>query len=409
MLNLLQLSGDQTWPNLLPILALKPATVTFLSSNDENQRFRRRIDAIQKTCQIMGVDFQLQLIRTASEFPTIDDCRVALKDHAVDCINLTGGTKPMSIAAAELATLNHIPAFYLDTRRTQNPIEAYDSFGIHVRDQLIAALPQIVSQITVAHALKANDFPIQTNFKAPNENWIQFSIQAAQLRLNVEADKAIKEALEVLRKQLMGDKKEMLKKQALRNALQQPIVARAGSPWHQYLLAANDAQLIQRIETNSTGLDEFLLLHDDPTTTPADNLRKTADRTFKLLEGTWFELAVLDHLRRQSEFSDIAWSVEADHAQDHTASSRGETDLVAFNAKTLNLHFVSCKTSGPHDRSLEHIQGLRNRASKEGGQYSKAELWIFRPKSEQNRQDLTDHCNEQKVELRIFSDSKPHA
>ncbi len=36
------------------------------------------------------------------------------------------------------------------------------------------------------------------------------------------------------------------------------------------------------------------------------------------------------------------------------------------------------------------------------GQFSKAELWIFRPKTESHRRDLENHCSEQKVELRVF-------
>jgi hypothetical protein len=103
-------------------------------------------------------------------------------------------------------------------------------------------------------------------------------------------------------------------------------------------------------------------------------------------------------------FSDIRWSVEADKSTDPAAGSKGETDLVAFNPETFNLHFLSCKTGGPHATALEHIQGLRRRATKEGGESAKAELWIFRPRSEDHRRDLESHCREQGVTFRVFTE-----
>jgi hypothetical protein len=401
-MHLLQLAGGQAWPNLLAILALRPTSVTYLTSSDTKQDYRRGIEAIQDACRSLGVTVDHRIISTPTKEPTTDECRESLKTLVPDCINLTGGTKPMSLAAYDIATSKGIPSFYLDTRRKHSPAESVNPQAASLRDRINEAFPNIVASLKVQIALKANGFPIPTHFKTPPEHWIRFAVRAAQLRQSLQADLEIAQAIGQLRAQLMGNGSDMPKKGALRRVLQIPITATTASHWHQYLLAASDEGILQLTDTTTADRQEFFLLQHDPVTTAADTLRSLANETFKLLEGVWFELAVLDHLKQKASFSDIAWSVEADHLQDPAASSRGETDLVAFNTVGGSLHFISCKTSGPHQSPLDHIQGLRNRATKEGGQFSKAELWIFRPKTESHRRDLENHCSEQKVELRVF-------
>lgn len=406
-MHLLQLAGGQAWPNLLPILALEPTFVTFLTSSDPNQDYLRSIEAIRDACLAAGFKFNFKVVPTTSKDPTTNECRMILGELAPDCVNLTGGTKPMSIAAYELAQHKSIPAFYLDTRRKSSPCEAVNSISSAINDRLNHALPAIVSKITVPIALKANGFPVPPYFKSPPKNWMDFSVRAAELRQDPEADTEISKAVSNLRRQLMGNDGDMPRKGKLRSVLQHPISAPIDSHWAKYLLAASAAEIIQLTESDVPGCLEFLLLRVDPTDAAADQLRSLANETFKLLEGIWFELALLAHLQQKSSFTDISWSVEADHLQDPAASSRGETDLVAFNAAGLSLHFISCKTSGPHAAPLDHIQGLRSRATKEGGNFSKAELWIFRAKSDAHRKDLENHCKAQGVTLRVFTDIQP--
>ena len=408
-MHLLQLAGVQVWPNLLPILALKPSTVTFLTSADHNQNYRRSLGNIQKACLALGVEFHLQTLSTQDGNPTTEECRHTLKNLTPDCINLTGGTKPMSIAAYDLAQHTGIGAFYLDTRRSFHPIETVCGLSSGFFDPDSWNLPGIVARITVPIALKAHGFPVPDHFEFPAGNWTAFSLQAAKIRMDPEADHEISSAIIQLRTQLMGTSSSMPRKGQLRKVLKIPISARPGSAWHRYLAAAGEEGIILAAAPATPSIQEFFLLTENPATTPSEQLGSLATKTFKLLEGIWFELAVLHHLQQKSTFSDICWSVEADHLQESTASSRGETDLVAFNTTEFSLHFISCKTSGPHSAALDHIQGLRRRSTKEGGAYAKAELWIYRPKSSKQRIDLENHCKEQNVALRIFTELSDQA
>ena len=403
-MHLLQLAGNQAWPNLLPILALKPTSVTFLTSADPNDGYSRSINAIQSACIDLGVRFSLQTLSTRAGNPTTDECRQLLKNLSPDCINLTGGTKPMSIAAYDLARQKNIPAFYLDTRRKNKAVEIVGGPLSQFTSHDAWDLPALVARITVPVALKANGFPVPAHFKTPPDHWVAFSIQAAEIRKDLIADQEIAKAIGALRHVLMGTDSNMPKKAQLRRVLQIPITPPTDSAWHRYLTAAAITGIIQATDNGASNHPEFLLLHEDPLTTDAEPLRSLANDAFKLLEGIWFELALIHRLQQKSSFSDIRWSVEADRLQEPSASSRGETDLVAFNSSQLALHFISCKTTGPHGSSLDHIQGLRQRASKEGGKFSKAELWIFRAKTQDQRRDLESHCIAQNVTLRVFTD-----
>lgn len=402
-MTLLQIAGGQTWPNFLPLLGYRPQTVIFLTSKDPDGKFSTSIDHLRQAAALVGIQIQFRLISTSTSEPTLKECREALlklQNEPIDLINLTGGTKAMSTAAHHFACERKIPSFHIDTRRSAQP---FDDFATAPHPVPFPDLAEISQKIDVRLALKAQGFPVPASFKTPTIDYLGFATTAAQIRSNEADGKQIAASIATLRNSLCDERSNFLRKGKLRSALQRPITATPGSPWHTYLLAAARHGIIQQLEP----APEFLLVTLDPVTAPTDALTSQAESHFKLLEGIWFELAVLAHLRTKSSFSDICWSVEADHTIDENANSKGETDLVAFNHNSLNLHFISCKTSGPHSSPLDHIQGLRRRATKEGGEFSKAELWIFRPKSENHRADLENHCREQKVTLRIFTEQAP--
>lgn len=394
-MHLLQLVGAQVWPNFLSILAFKPNKVTFLTSLDTEGQFARSVANLAVASKEAGHSFEYHIIKTESREPSIAECSRAVADLSVDLINITGGTKPMSIAAHIYATTTSTPSFYLDTRRQEGAFE-FTSSGKSSPPH--PSLIELSSKICVRIALMAQGFPVPSSFKTPEPNQTAFSKRASNIRADRVANQAVAVEIASLRSQFIDSKRgRLLRKGNLRAALQIPFGGEAEGPFHDYLIAAAENDIIEQLQPQS----EFLLTKLDPTTEGADTLRSVADGNFKLLEGIWFEIALLDHLRDCSGFSDVCWSVEADS---ENSDSIGETDIVAFNSTTLSLHFISCKIAGPHGNSLDHIQGLRRRATKEGGKFSKAELWIHSPRSPQSRASLEKHCREQGVRFRVFTE-----
>lgn len=396
-MTLLQLSGGQVWPNLLPILGFRPKRVVFLTSEDPKGEYRDGIQNLQRALAEMGTPFESRVLATRGTNPTRDACQRALAElDSIDLVNLTGGTKPMTLAAHQFASERGIPSFYLDTRRREHP---YEDLGTGLRPIEFPALQASIDTLTVRTALRAQGFPAPPAFKTPDATHLAFAREAGDIRLDPGADREIADKLKDVRRQFHSEKGEFLKKGKLKRALQMPITASPDTAWHRYLEAATRHDLCERIAPG-----EYLLAAGDPQTTSSDTLRSNAGTLFKLLEGIWFELAVLDRLQGMNSFADIGWSVEAEGTE---ADSRGETDLVAFNRNNCALHFISCKTTRPHGSALDHIQGLRRRATKEGGSFARAELWVFRPKDDRQRETLARHCNEQNVQLRVFSDPRP--
>ena len=398
-MTLLQTGGYQTWPNFLAVLGCKPGHVVYFTSADPDGRFSAAIRSLMDAAGLAGHRGSWEMVSTNSPEPTLEDCLsvlTRLAPESIHLVNLTGGTKMMSLAAFEFARANRIPAFYLDTRRAAQAFEDLKTGPLPCPFPELSALSR---QITVRTALAAQGFHVPTSFKSPPDSHRAFSAAAVAIRRDEAADLEISHFLAGLRGHLMGPNDCLLKKGKLRAALQRPVEAPPGSHWQRYLQTAADLGIIRQLDPG-----QFRLVTLDPKSTDAGSLHSEANTNFKLLDGIWFELAVLERLRANPSFSDICWSVESDKATDPTASSKGETDLVAFNHETFNLHFISCKTTGPHTGALDHIQGLRRRASKEGGNYSEAELWIFRPKSSDHRRELENHCKEQNVRLRVFTD-----
>lgn len=393
-MHILQLAGGQVWPNFLPLLGFEIKRVTFLTSSDPEQRYRNSIENMAGTAEKMGASFKVDIISTTSKQPTIQECLRLLENFRFDMINLTGGTKPMCLAAFQHAANHKIPSFYLDTRRTKTPpFENAHSSDAPIKFPDRAPL---VSQITVHNALEAQGFPVPAHFKRPDQERLRFSAFAAQIRADQNANQAIAASLGTLRTKLYKNGR-FSRKGALRSKLKNPFRAELHTPFHRYLQKAAELGIL----SSTRSKEEFLLTTLDPVSENADKLKSSAETNFKLLEGVWFELAVYQRLHELRSFPDIAWSVEGD------TESRGETDLVAFNEMTLNLHFISCKVSGPHGTPLDHIQGLRQRATKEGGRFSKAELWIFRPRNENHRNDLQRLCEEQDVIFRVYTETVP--
>jgi hypothetical protein len=395
-MHLLQIIGNQPWPNFLPILALKPDKVTFLASADPQEGFAQSAKAIHQAACELGCPFEFDIIKTDSNAPSIHECSETLKHESPNIINITGGTKPMSIAAYLLAQKNNTPSFYLDTRRINT--DAFELTETSTEKITFSPLNELASTISVRLALMAQGFPVPDSFTSPSDIDMQFALTAAHIRQSPSANKEISNYLFELRKQFINPKRNKLYENGkLRKALQIPFSCASDSPQYQYMQAAVKSGLVTPLENGT----DFKLTTLDTEQTGSKELRSVTAHHFKLLEGIWFELALFDHLKKQSCYGDICWSVEAD--SDNTESI-GETDLVAFNKDTFSLHFISCKVAGPHGQALDHIQGLRRRATKEGGKFSKAELWIFAPKSEDSKQSLTKHCMEQNVSLHILSE-----
>ncbi|MBR1837005.1 MAG: DUF1887 family protein [Kiritimatiellae bacterium] len=114
----LLLVSDQPMPNFLPLLSeeLKPHAVTLAVS----PQMQRKADALKSEVGALGIRTEDDLLLAdPSDIAAIENSVCNWLDaHAGEdvALNLTGGTKPMSIAAQEAFRMAGKPAFYVDIR-----------------------------------------------------------------------------------------------------------------------------------------------------------------------------------------------------------------------------------------------------------------------------------------------------
>ena len=161
----LLLVSDQPMPNFLPALepALRPDRVTLAVSDP----MRLKADALRTEFTHLGIPVDNDIpIGDPSDIAAIEATIVAWIDaHAGEDIvlNLTGGTKPMSIASQEAFRMAGQPAFYVDIRTDRA------TFIEPGREPI-----PLVNQPTLGQFFRINGTEVEfheTSVELPNAKW----------------------------------------------------------------------------------------------------------------------------------------------------------------------------------------------------------------------------------------------
>ncbi len=154
---LLCLAGEQPIPNLLPVRFLKPAQTLIAHTNlDASQKAARRLARLTGSARLFSIGEGYQIPRI------LDTLRREIGEPEEEVVvNLTGGTKPMALAAFELARQRRYPMVYYQTEgprgRDQKSMlyrYSFDAQGkLHLEDGYPCELPAL---ITLDDYLKAH-------------------------------------------------------------------------------------------------------------------------------------------------------------------------------------------------------------------------------------------------------------
>ena len=119
---MLLLMGEQPAANLLPVRRDRPECVVILHTN----RTVKQAQRLAKLLDVQVVMLPVDPYQIASIVESIHNC---IRDHHWEnesiVFNLTGGTKPMSFAAYEVARSMAAPAIYFQTEGGQSHIYRY--------------------------------------------------------------------------------------------------------------------------------------------------------------------------------------------------------------------------------------------------------------------------------------------
>jgi hypothetical protein len=370
---LIHIVSDQRMQNLLPILAIRPERVIQICSR--GKKYLEIANHLEVATRESGIHAEFQVQELSSSIPDVAETRTGFKqllDLFPDaCVNLTGGTKLMFLGAIQAASGFDVPLLYCDTARKlfvhmggkSFPCEL--SFG-NAMDRLS------LSAMMAAHGVK----PGSWGFQPANEKMLEFGRKAYHLRWrheeefrNAEFSKRIREFYRCENGDVPAGKARLtaLSDSNLLEEFSEPVPSRV----IEYLDAALEAGLLARF-----GNKGYML----PACPEGKGMRSFVRTISNVLDGSWFELTVLDRVYRSSRFKDAHWSVQPSCGGVDERHAFGETDVVCISTENAAMVVISCKTSVP--QPLEHLEALRERANNLGGRYAQATLAVLQARPE---------------------------
>lgn len=346
--------GEQPTPNLIPVFAEGPpgyTSVQFLISDDRKIRsvaenLRRALAEDEQTSTVQVLE---HLTMDAWDLRNArDDCARAIKKHSIAnvTVNLTGGTKIMSLAAYQAARAAGSPMVYVNT-------EAGELIRFGVDGEPVAREPFNVK------------IPIGTQLRASGRELMDGAQSASAIpRERTEFVKWLVDNHD-------GAYEPCLKKVVIE-------MKKARKPWSQetqlpFCPQGKGSEALQRLrELNVVTWNQEQL-----------RIRAVSEPAWGFLNGGWVEAYALIALAGSKLFDEVLGNVTI-------KGFEGEMDVMVTRNGRLGI--VECKTRGPHGEGVTAvIAKIRQYEAILGGPYGRAvfalasdeNIWDIRKASEQ--------------------------
>lgn len=158
------LIGGQPAPNLLPILHYRPQKIVFVYSS----RTKKIKDNLIKVLKDYSLNTHQSIEVDAYDFIAVQDkmhpvIAEAIESDSQVIINLTGGTKMMSLAAFRLAEIHNTQIVYFQSEGSQSLLHTYTLSNSKINKNEIDVLE---NQITISDYLKAHGQVFHTAHKS---------------------------------------------------------------------------------------------------------------------------------------------------------------------------------------------------------------------------------------------------
>lgn len=389
-MTLLHLVGEQRLQNLIPLLALAPdAVVQVLSGSARFSEVASHLEEAVGTLLPAGIRPQFHRVLLESSAPSIGETRsavaLALKTHGIPAVvNITGGTKPMSIGAFLAAEDFGVPALYYG--------RGFHSAGSHALPGM-KSLADVLNGLSVPTLLAAHGVAVESLVSTvPTTAELEFGRVAAEL--DAGRHSTLKAYLLDIRRQLYpsGDNKAV-PKGCIESVLAEGLPQPSDPGLQPFLEAAANAGHLR----HENGRFVYAIESDW-------NSRQKLDKTLALsrtLVGGWFELHCFGFMARSGDFADLRTGLQA-----RGTRVLGETDIVGVDRDGA-LVFVSCKADDQALKPLEHIFALRQRTREFGGSHARSILRIGRFKNAEKQKTVQEACHALGVEFHIGLSQPP--
>lgn len=388
---LIQLIGEQTLPNIFPILAVCPDVVFNIYTKGTVTMNEAIIAWCHKFRRHFNLNTLFQPLEPVSEeFDNLRKELACIVNEKVGCVtkeepsmiilNMTGGTKPMAIFSMEICKKYekdkgvNIPIFYVDTRNKEFHFLAHEE----MREQVLV-YGAFTRTLSLSQLVESGG---KTRIIDYRDEWPKV-LKAACLMRRMCANlrkvdislKNVRDMIGVPMQLLMvGENSRKRVEDFIREALQDHEVIeglelcgfeqRDGSFYFNKKLFENAKQIAEMQFSH-------VQIHDKET------YGKMMDKLFAIqsahnfLFGGWWEVLVAHAYSCLNPYSEILWSVR-------TSVGGGmplETDIVASDG--LSLTCISCKRC-PHKKVNQDVEQHSTRTEILGGAISKRIIAVYR-------------------------------
>lgn len=374
---LIQLIGVQSLPNLYTLVALKPDILV----NVYSKRTKKQENCLNQAIKDISENLKIESIYL-EDFPTTEATRAALTSYCSKVenndntiiINLTGGTKLMSIGAYLVAKAAGFPSVYLDTQ-SHKFHDGGTSKDSVIEDILKGneSTKELAATIPLDSILKAHQFSMLGSQDFHNEALLNLA-WALDEEKQSQNKKPIDMSLYDDAYDLRSPKQLLYKDFDFGTKINQLCV---------------EAKLMQW--GDETSPDGIYILADS--TLSNQDLKKRIQQINNFLTGSWWELLLATELEKQTALTDIHWSVDVQQGEgtpsEEDILARSHTELLCF----------SCKMSSYGAKLFSEIHKLTSNTRNMGGSFAKPVLAVYKFDNKSNEDDLREIAKELKIKI----------
>ena len=386
---LIQIISDETMPNLLAAMAIKPERIVHLCT----PAMEGATVALERAYGQAGVKTSV-IMRKLGEHPgmvELSDAVASLIRETGDAVvNFTGGTKLMSIGAYAAASSAKVPSIYVDTAAGcfVDGLSGGDFKSLFPDG---TELSRVSRQLMVNSITTANGVERVTGGK-------QWKVYAELADLLMRDPKLEQKCHDVVMGIMKNEPRQLQQAQDYFAKLYSkglPVPESVG-------LAAAAAGLLEKrgggFYPAASWFCKFKELDLVKGRLPAKLIYAAlldARWPFTFFAGNWWEIAVMRYLSERRKYRDLRWSVDAGSRYGYSTDM--EEDILGIDG--VNLLYVSCKRGGEKSKLSRILEEVDSSARRLGGRFSRKMLAVFVDLQGGMKTRVENRCRELHIEL----------
>lgn len=342
---LVNLIGGQPAPNFIAAKEICPDKILYICSKDSHNVMER----LSKTLSIETVDPHITV--NAYDFDEIYNkfLRFIETNSGEIILNLTGGTKIMSLACYEAARMHKIKSIYVDSENHKLYNLGYDEIEFRPLSKKVS-ISDHFNMHGFINIKQSRDLNFENELKTKFDNFIDLGRKQVSMILKL--------TIEILKYKRANKAKWM----------KEDVRLKKGSSWFSW--------------KNNTGIIHYQIgevIHE---------FQFTNDDFIDYHNGKWFESLVKKKLKESRKYDEIQSNLEI-YSENNVLLN--ELDLVTMKDDKLTI--IECKSGGLNQDVLNKLKAIKELL----GKYSNIVLVTYFPLKDDNennkviRQKLVDY------------------